>query len=145
MKLDESKIDEIRKKAQEGLPYKQIAAEAGVSITTVIYWVNETYREKIKTKNKGISYKLYKEGKSWAKLNPEKYRAWYRKYQKDRYDNDPKFRQKIQEANRRHMAKKRAEGKTWAQTHPEEYKAYLRDYARERRKKEAEKHLKLIT
>jgi hypothetical protein len=134
MRLEQSKIEEIIRKAQEGLPYKRIAAETGVSTTAVTYWANKPYREKIKAKNKGISYKLYKEGKLWAQQNPEKYRAWFRKYQKNRYHSDPVFREKMLEANKKLMARKRAEGKTWTQTHMEEYKKYLREYSKRRRK-----------
>jgi DNA-binding Lrp family transcriptional regulator len=137
MKIKEEVLREIIQRVGSGMAYHQIARELNLSVTTVLYWGKQGYREKIKERNKVISNKLYKEGKSWAQIHPEKYREWYRKYQRERYHNDPAFRRKVLDANKRLMEKKRQEKRTWAQTHPEEYKEYMRNYSREKRKKEA--------
>jgi transcriptional regulator with XRE-family HTH domain len=105
MKRNPQLIERIRKKAKEGIPMKEIAKELGISQTTVIYWANDEYRKKTKKKANEISTKLYKEGKLWCQLNPEKYKAWFRKYQKDRYENDTEYRERIKESNRKRMAK----------------------------------------
>jgi hypothetical protein len=138
-----SDLREIIARAGNGVPHQQIARELNVSITTVLYWAKEGYREKIKERNKVISNKLYKEGKSWAQKNPEKYRAWYREYQRNRYQNDPEFRQKVLDANKKLLQRRRLEKKTWAQTHPEQYREYMKNYFREKRKKDAENYQKL--
>jgi transposase len=100
-------IEKIRKKSEEGISTREIAEELKISITTVLYWTNDEYRERAKKRCNEISTRLYKEGKSWAAKNPEKYRAWFREYQKKRYATDTEFRERIKESNRKRMAELR--------------------------------------
>jgi DNA invertase Pin-like site-specific DNA recombinase len=111
MKKKQELVDQIRQMAKKQIPTKEIAKVLGISSTTVLYWVNDEYREKTKKRSNKISTQLYREGKLWADKNPEKYRKWFREYQRKRYENDPDFRLKIKTANRERMARLRAEKK----------------------------------
>jgi transposase len=81
------KILELKEQGRSNL---EIAKELKIAISTVQYWVNPEYRIKSIERNKEAFIKL--SGNKKKELTKQR-RDYQRKYQSNRYKNDPKFRE----------------------------------------------------
>jgi len=86
-----------------GYPYWRIALELGLAETTVRYWLNPKYRERvIRNVSRWERGKLRSDGKY-----RERKREYLREYIRTRYNEDPEFRMKAIEAVLRYEEKRK--------------------------------------
>jgi IS30 family transposase len=91
-KLNQVKIDEIRKLTREGKSQKEIAKIMGVCQQTISYWIIDESKRKERIK-KAYSYFRKKSLEERQKIY-RKRREYMKKYQYSRYHNDPEFRKR---------------------------------------------------
>lgn len=100
MVVDEKLKKEMKKLRKKGYSYSKISLKLQISYQTVIYHLNEKFRESIRIKNKKYN----------KNQNQKKRREYFKKYQRERYTNDPEFREKQQERARENYRKNNKKG-----------------------------------
>jgi DNA-binding CsgD family transcriptional regulator len=142
--LNPEKIAEMKKMREGGASYSQIAKAFKVTSTTVNYWLNDNYREKTKARNRVNALRLFKEGKLWGQQHPDKYKKWFRDYQRDKYWKDKEHREKVIKANVERSKRLREEGKEWRKKHPIKFKRWQKKYRKDKARREKHGHNKKV-
>lgn len=106
MKLNQEKIEEIKRLNQSGVTQKEIAKIMEVSQRAISYWINgEEYR-------KEVSKKIYESFKNKTlEDKKEIYRRrkdYMRRYMRRRYMKDESFREKQKERSRNNIVRKKS-------------------------------------
>jgi len=94
MVITKKQIKEMKQLRNKKYSYNKISLTLGINLQTVVYHLNEHYREWRKELSRG-------------KYTKEK-RKYFRDYKRERYKNDPEFREKIKK-NLRDAYKKKKE------------------------------------
>ena len=89
--ITEKQKQQITKLKEEGLSQRKIADKLNISQATVGYWASEEVRKK-KIKNNMAWFR--KKPKKEKSIIYKKRLEYQRKYQHERYTNDPIFRKK---------------------------------------------------
>lgn len=100
-KVNETVLKKMKDLRSQNLSYDKISKEVNLHISTVMYHLNENYREKLKEINR-------KKGRGRKKTPEEK--AYNKEYQKERYTNDPQFRERQKKRSRDYQRKRRENG-----------------------------------
>ena len=90
--LKKEVIEKIKKLRGFGLTYKAISLQIGVAQSTVLYWLNERYRNQRRAVAKEKSRNLNPEER---KIRYKKRYPYNKKYIMDRYKSDKNFRERF--------------------------------------------------
>lgn len=105
-KITKEVIEKMRELKSKGYSYTQISFKLRVNTQTILYHLNEKYREKRKKSSRKIMKKRYK------KLRGDENRKEYaRNYCRKRYKNDVEFREKQKKRCLDYFRKKQKEKK----------------------------------
>jgi len=108
-KLTDKQISNIQKLWKSG-KFKTkgaLAKKLNIFSGLIAYWTSPASREKAKKRSLKYQNKRRAKGEAWDQKNPEKYRAYQRRYFNDRYKNDPEFRRMMITANQESQRRKR--------------------------------------
>ena len=86
----------------QGVSYKKIGKQLGVSATMVRYHTSDEFKQKMRARTI-LWVKKMKDDPIFR----EKRRTYMRGYIMNRYNNDPEFRKRMQEANRKGTKERR--------------------------------------
>ena len=103
MKLNKEQIIKIRELRKQELGLKEIAIKFKVSIPTILYHADESYRQK--TIN-GVKRNWAKKSKSQRSEVYKTRNEYMKNYMKHRYNTDEKFREKAKERLKRYSENK---------------------------------------
>jgi len=95
--VNEDMLNQMKKLRKKGYSYTDISLDLKISHNTVMYHLNKEHREKIKEKNRNRKTK-------------RKRKVYFRKYQKERYNNDWEFREKQKQRVRESARRKKNGG-----------------------------------
>ena len=108
-RLTKETIEEIKQKREKGASYTQLSIEFKIPTATILYNLNDVYREKQKRNQREYQKRIYRT----KVLTPEQKQARNentKRYFKERYYSDPEFREKhiqrVKEYNKKQIAKK---------------------------------------
>jgi transposase len=112
--------EEMRRLLEEGLSYSEIARRFGVTLSTVQYHLDASYRNRALKKAKSF----------WKHRRSRQYGEYQRDYMRERYRDDPEFRERFKEYVRRYRKRRLGLVGKLRRLYPE-YDEIIRLYARE--------------
>lgn len=92
-RLSKELIEELTQRRKKGDSYSRLSLEFKIPATTILYHLNEKYRNRIKKERREYEKKKYKT-KVFTPEQKAKRNERSKKYFKEKYNNDLEFRNK---------------------------------------------------